>query len=244
MGELDVMTKNIDALQGRVEQQLQSQISVNEEIAETRRQFISILENLKTEVDAFKNGQIKSIQNQLGIALQHIEAQTRSQLEIIDKNAHHYSIIASKKEAEIIRESAVDAREKAVKGTLAIIDKRFADALGSVTGANKSFENAKSDFIRDVNACVEDAKTAVNGYDKALKASVKNHKPIGLFGVFTLALLASAMSAGSVLYYSAQKTVSGTSDQTVSAAARGAKFDEVFQQLDKQTKEKILKLWK
>lgn len=243
MGELDAMTRKIDDTQKHIDAQLKNQESINILIAESKKQLVQTLNNLKTETEALKEAQVKSIHDQLAWSMRHIEKSTKAQLDIIEKAAQQYSHTYSKKEAEQIVASAVEARDVAIKGVLGIIDKKFSDALGSVAGANKSFEDVKRDFVKDIGICVSDAKTAVGSYDTELKKSVSKHRPIGVFGSFMLALLASAISAGGVAYYIDQRAA-GEAPGQAKLAEQGARFNEVFQQLDAKTQEKITRLWK
>lgn len=238
MGELDGMTRNIDDLQGRIELQLKNQAIISNQIAEAKKQFVVTLNNLITEADALKATQVKSIQDQLAFSMTQIEAKANAQIGVFAKAARQ----RSSEEIDAIGDSAAQAREVAVKGVLKVIEQKFGEALSSVAGANKSFEEVKGLFIKEVAECVGAAEKSVKKYDLALQTSASEHRPIGVWGFLLLALLASAISAGAVLY--ASKPGAGEAPGQAELAARGAKFQEVYQQLDAKTQEKINKLWK
>lgn len=239
MGELDGMTRSIDDLQGRIELQLKNQAIISNQMAEAKKQFVATLNNLITEAEALKATQVKSIQNQLALSMTQIEAKTNAQIGVFAKAARQ----RSGEEIDAIADSAAQARAVALNGVLKVIEQKFGDALRSVEGANKSFEEVKGLFINDVAACVDGAEKAVKKYELALQKSASEHQPIGSLGFVLLALLASAISAGSIAVFMTWRSASEDSGQA-KLAARGAKFFEVYQQLDEKTQEKINKLWK
>ncbi|CAM3685046.1 hypothetical protein [Polaromonas hydrogenivorans] len=239
MGEIDVVTRNIDNLQGRIEFQLKHQEFIGFQIDDTKKQFACALTNLITEAEALKATQVTLIQDQLAVSMVQIEAKTNAQIKVFAAASKEMSI----EEINAIADSTHHASQVAVEGALKGIERKFEEALDSIADANKSFANIKDMFIKDVKQCVEGAEKAVKKYDLALQISASQHRPISTWEFVLLAVLASTISAGGLVLYMSQRAAGKDAGQAA-LAAHGAKFKEIYPQLDAKTQEKIIKLWK
>ena len=239
MGEIDVVTRRIDDLQGRIQLGLMSQETISVQIDQAKKQFVITLNNLITQAGAFKENQVKSIQDQLAISKIQMERETTAQIEVFTAASRE----RSHDQINLLQDTAHQANKIAVLGVLETIEQKFDQALHSVADANKSFTEVKTLFIKDVKQCVEGAAQAVKKYDLALQISAADHRPIGAWGFFWLTLLASAISVGGMAGFMSWRSAGETPEQK-EMLARGAKFQEVYQKLDAQTKAKIDKLWK
>lgn len=238
MGEIDVVTRRIDDLQGRIELQLKNQGIISHQMDDAKKQFVATLNNLITEAEALKVTQVKSIQDQLALSMTQIDTKSNSMVGVIEKAAK----LISQRELDNITVNTATASSLAVDGVLGVIERKFGEALRAVAGANKSFDEVKGQFIKDTGECIVTAQRAIAQYDRALQTSAAEHRPIGAWGFFFLTILAAVI--GSVISFGALKTTAGDSPKQAELAARGAKFDEIYQQLDAKTQEKINKLWK
>ena len=231
MGEIDTVTRRIDTQGEKVEEQLNNQKIIARQISDAKEQFEVVIRHLVLQIDAMKLNQIKNINDQLALAMGQIEANTAAAIEVIAAAVHARTL----EEINSIADSANNAREVAVTGVLTVIERKFNEALGSVAGANKSFDDAKTRFYGGVTDCLGMAKDAVSKYDKALETSASQHTQYGVGWFFMAALLAAAISATSVMFY--------VSHHDAKLAELGSKFQTVYRQLDPKTQEKINKLW-
>lgn len=238
MGEIDAVTRRIDDLHGRIQLQLKNQGIISHQMDDAKKQFSATLNNLITEAEALKGKQTAFIQDKVAASMAHIEAKTNAEIKLFASTSKEKSI----EEINSIAVSAYQARQDAVDGVLELIESKFVEALDTVAVANKAFVEVRGLFINELVECVKNAEKAVKKYDLALQISASQHQPISAWGFLWLALLASTISAGSLVLFMTYRT--NEVPEQAALALHGAKFKEVYSQLDAKTKEKIIKLWK
>ncbi|WP_029523694.1 hypothetical protein [Polaromonas glacialis] len=238
MGEIDAVTRRIDDLQGRIQIQLKNQGFISRQIDVAKNQFADTLNGLITEAEALKGRQAAFIQDKVAVSMAHIEEKANTEIKLFEIASKEKSM----EEINAIMVSAYQARQEAVDGVLELIESKFVEALDTVAVANKAFVEVRGLFINELVECVKNAEKAVKKYDLSLQISASQHRSIGVLEFFSFALLASTISAAILVLFMTYRA--NQVPEQAALAVHGAKFKEVYSQLDAKTQEKIIKLWK